>query len=301
MRCTSRVEWDNAGSVSAGSRPPPFDVRDSLVLLLKGGLGNQLFQIGAGIAFADACGRNLRIAAPSYALDQKRQALGQTLFPELSRLPPWQEALLAPLTAERLARQRLLRSRVIHDGNAAIGGQLKGPFVSGYFQNIRYTGRVAERLATHCAAIELALPSRFVAVHVRRGDYLSLPHLRAQYAELMDSYYEPALRRALAEVSEDAVAFVVSDEPQAALQDLASRMGVLADRLRPSPTGSVWEDLALMSQATRLVGSNSTFCWWAARAKAVASQVFLPASWIRAESLREGYDFDLHIPGANLL
>jgi hypothetical protein len=286
---------------SRAHKPTKKQVSRSLVLLLKGGLGNQLFQVGAGLEAARSHGAQLRLATPAYLHDRKRQAQAPALFPELQRCAAWTEVLLAPLTREPIARHRWIDGIVLHDGNfTTVGRGASLRVISGYFQHQRFSAPVAQRLRQRCNDEVVQLPAEFVAVHVRRGDFLKLAGLRRDYDQLMTSYYPRALEVASQEVDPAAPIFVVSDEPAAALADLASRLGHLARRLHISPTKGIWQDLALMSRATRLVASNSTFGWWSARANR-AERVLLPRSWIEFESQRVGYDFDLKIPGARLL
>lgn len=277
----------------------------TLTLLVKGGLGNQLFQLGAALEAAALSQQSVVLSTPAYAMDRKRQCHAAVLCPELERLPAVLEWLSAPLVLDRVARQRALERWVLNDANAQDMGPHRRPWrwASGYFQHVRFSGKVAQRLSSHLAKVaqtDTGIGADCIAVHVRRTDFLRIDTLRAEYDQLMRDYYGPAIARASAELGGNVPIVVVSDDPDGAVADLRQVLGSLAPRLHHSHAGStVWQDLAQLASSRALVCSNSTFCWWAARIR--QELTFMPDRWLERERNRSGCSFELAIPGANLI
>ena len=103
-----------------------------------------------------------------------------------------------------------------------------------------------------------------IAVHVRMGDFRSVPNaaeLRAgaKNARLPVEWYAGMLRGLRARLGKDAAAVVFSDGDDAALAPLLSLPAV-----RRSPGQSAIADLLSMSQCRALISSGSGFSMWGA-------------------------------------
>lgn len=99
--------------------------------------------------------------------------------------------------------------------------------------------------------------SNSVAVHVRRGDYVSKPKYRKILYVCRKKYYENALNF-ISERVENARFFVASDDPKWVRENFAGKNITFIE-----PSGH-FEDFYLMSQCRHAVISNSTFSWWSA-------------------------------------
>ncbi|WP_216901707.1 alpha-1,2-fucosyltransferase [Synechococcus sp. CCY 9618] len=280
--------------------------RQRLVLLLQGGLGNQLLQMVLGEALAASQGRQLQ--GSTVLLDSRSRRFRGLTTRSMSplvrgRLPclpvPWHRYLPSRLRA-RLADpasagvltdrglgeaachpgllQRLDWVRVIH--SHATHPALFGPEFTPAWQ------AMLEALGPH-----RRLPAPWVAVHVRRTDYL---HPRSGFQPLAASYYRAAL--ALATGASAAAAPVLvngfSDDPawcRAHLQDPRWRLEVSA--------GTPEQDLAAMAQAQVLITGNSSLSAVAAHLAQLrdpGTRVYTPERWLRKEDGRLG---DLRKPG----
>lgn len=116
--------------------------------------------------------------------------------------------------------------------------------------------RDAERLSRHPLS-DAVENSNSVAVHVRRGDYVSKPKYRRILHVCRRRYYEGAMRH-VSERVENARFFVASDDPGWVRENLGGPNVVLIE-----PSGH-FEDFYLMSRCRHAVISNSTFSWWSA-------------------------------------
>ena len=99
--------------------------------------------------------------------------------------------------------------------------------------------------------------SNSVAVHVRRGDYVSKPKYRKILYVCRKKYYENALNF-ISERVENARFFVASDDPKWVRENFAGKNITFIE-----PSGH-FEDFYLMSQCRHAIISNSTFSWWSA-------------------------------------
>jgi hypothetical protein len=235
------------------------------VVGLRGGLGNQLFQL-------------------SYALYLARQ--GHTVgldvscvrhgVPDIVHVPlvgDRAQRLILPMTrfmpspAGRFGRMGRLPRRAIRPRLFVLDESPQGPEPSvtlppawrfGYWQRLTYAEALIPLLRTGLATAkpyEKAGPDRSVVarLHVRRGDYAG------NAMELSPDWY----RRSLAVVYDAAGApidtEVVTNDP-----DWCRRHLDLGGPYRVLPTGTPLDDLRSLAASDFLVTSRSTFSWWAA-------------------------------------
>jgi hypothetical protein len=122
-----------------------------------------------------------------------------------------------------------------------------------------------------------------VALHVRRGDYLSNPNAAQLYEHLELDYYIRAVERFAANRSNVRV-FVFSNDIEWCCENLNLRCQVhYVDHNGPDRAE---EDLVLMSRAACCVIANSTFSWWAAWLNHRQGKVvYAPDRWFRPGTL----------------
>ena len=245
---------------------------DDVVISLQGGLGNQLFQW----AFAQALiaeGRRVWFDRIRCRGDRP-YALGD-LVPRSRLLSPVRGAALAAAakagiidehSALRLVRQR----RSGYD--PSVRRDLDGAsYLLGYFQSPMYFAAVDDEVRRGILAhldtllrpegvrfaAELRGDSAAVAVHVRRGDYLSDPAAAIRHGVLDRAYYERALSLAAQLGYTHRVWF--SDDPAWVKANLAAP----GDRICASGiTTSDGGEIALMAACAARIVANSSFSWW---------------------------------------
>lgn len=100
--------------------------------------------------------------------------------------------------------------------------------------------------------------SNSVAVHIRRGDYVSKPKYRKILYVCRKKYYMGALDY-ISERVENPHFFVASDDPQWVRENF--NVGGNVTLIEPS---GQFEDFYLMSRCRHAIISNSTFSWWSA-------------------------------------
>ena len=104
--------------------------------------------------------------------------------------------------------------------------------------------------------------TRSVAVHIRRGDYVSDSKTNAFHGTCTIQYYQSAVREIARLTSIEPTVFLFSDDLDWATRSLD--FGLLTVPVRNNDRDTAFEDLRLMSACDHQVISNSTFSWWAA-------------------------------------
>lgn len=276
----------SATRTSARTRPT--------VLAIQGGLGNQLFQWAFGTSLRHA---GLEVVADTVRCRGERPlAIGPLLdgWPRSSRV--------AGLGRVALHRSGLLGRGptppvVAEDGpgfdaTARRRVTASGGLLLGYFQSPRYFEDVSDEVRVGVRRLledeltplgrdlaeELRADPASVAVHVRRGDYVTNPTAAALHGALDAAYYDEALAAASAAGGGDRRVWF-SDDPAWVEAHLA-RPG---DQLVPAAasTGAGGE-VALMASCRTRVVANSSFSWWAGwlgPAEVPSGPVVAPARW----------------------
>lgn len=282
-------------------------MRSSPVLVrLEGGLGNQLFQYAAGRSLALATGRDLLLDSSAYRADPLRSyqldRFAIAARPLRRGDVPWFRLRRSRLGAilPRRARVEIVReafpARVPVWPEPGAASDPGTPYLIGYWQSERYFAPIADTIRREVRVnaapeernarllAEIAAGDA-VAIHVRRGDYVSNPVATAYHGLCGLDYYRAAIRR-LAESVPRPHCFVFSDDLDWVRTNL--------DTGHPTTfvghnTDTPWEDLRLMAACRHFIVANSSFSWWGAwLGDRPGKQVIAPARWFRADHGGEG-------------
>ena len=136
-----------------------------------------------------------------------------------------------------------------------------------------------------------------VAVHVRRGDYVTLRSAAALHGTLPVEYYAAAISQLRATVASPHF-YVFSDEPEWCASHLPLLVGE-ATFVSHNVGPKAWQDLMLMSRCRHHVVANSSFSWWGAwladqRHRGAPRQVIAPARWFAGQALDTVDRFPAH-------
>jgi hypothetical protein len=251
-----------------------------IIVLLQGGIGNQLFQWGFADRLARLCGARISFNLERFQVDSfGRSPVIQRLLPDanitpLRDIPPQGTRVLSE------SKGTLLESGAFPEVFEFPAG-VERILTEGYWQDARYVDpyfveQVRGRLAAcvsqsptdaFAAQQEKMALARFpIAVHVRRHDY-------HHHGVCDGNYYIESLRWLLREYGEGE-GMVFSDEPNYThrfFQEAGLRFQMVQTR-------DDLQDLYWMSQCRAHVISNSTYSWWGAVISG-ASEVIYPAPW----------------------
>jgi hypothetical protein len=241
-----------------------------LTVNVKGGLGNQLFQIAAGQTISTNTGRTFYIAnSMSPRTHHSPQNYMDTIFRTYKRY-----LLNVSPTVQIEEPSYEYRTWSLRGQRVCIDG---------YFQNYRY---IPPTFASTLALPEDTEEMNGAFLHIRGGDYVNHPF----HDVGLDSYY----KRAIDLFPEGTHFFVfTNDEPYAKTKSFLT--GISHSFVR---TDDELVSLVRMSQCT-LGGicANSTFSWWGAYLNR-NRQLILPSKWFNASAMYvEGYFF----PGSIVL
>ena len=250
-----------------------------VIVMLKGGLGNQLFQFGAGLRLARGDANKIKFYAGQLGVRKFRIA---DIFPA--------EAL--PEVLPDYEFQELLKrgeGKLIHDvGNNPYTNQVlldvdidlgrQDIFLDGYYQTGRHLQQIvdfAERLngidACPIMKDQQTHSTNGLSVHIRLGDYRKLD-VQQQLGAINFGYFDKVISE---EIALGKRVVIYSDEPTE------------VKKIFPSPeieASNELDDLAVFRQlllAERLLIPNSTFSLCAAYLSNRLNTLIRPARWTR--------------------
>lgn len=256
---------------------------------MQGGIGNQLFCLYAGRFAAENSKSKLELDLRQLgnAATARTFELGELEFPFAFNLKNLQPKEFKNLYLKFLKRSRYL-SKLMKVYNSPVVGfdrnlliTRKPLTLNGYFQTYEYVSRVSvndgnkplfrlRRTGTAYRDLEKRiLELNPVVIHIRRGDYLESKNIKT-IGVLSDDYFLGIInmyfpKRPIWVFSNDTNLTSFSNIPN--LEIISS--GELTD----------FEELILMSKASNIIISNSTFSWWSGFLS--NGSVVAPAKWFR--------------------
>lgn len=259
-----------------------------LIIKLKGGLGNQLFQYGFGRLLAEQRNEQLKldISALGKGKDTKRN-FDLTKFniqADLATLDDLEKYTPSPYI--RFIKQKIFRQFNIGYVPSLLSS--KKHYFEGYFQSYKYLDPIRDKLVTE---ITLKKPldnyyqnisnqiiaNQSVAIHIRRGDFANNQKIRSIHQTIDINYYQQALDLIKNKLS-NPVYFVFSDDIAWAQKNLITNKPTIyvAAEKNSDPA----QELILMSQCQHQIIANSTFSWWAAYINQNQNKIVIsPKKW----------------------
>lgn len=278
-----------------------------IIANMIGGLGNQLFQFACGWSLARRLGVPLRVCTRQFANYRLHNgfelarvfdvAVSEATDDELGQCLGFLGSLRLRSLVSRMTRRwggignLVVEPTVYHWAGIA---NVRAPaYLSGYWQTEKY-------FEDHGRALRSVLNFRVppseenqrwlddingcesIGVHVRRGDYITNRKNSSVYYICPEAYYFAAIAQVRRTVPDSRV-FVFSDDPQWAREKFAG-LDCLAGVVDHNLGLDSYNDMRLMSACRHIVGSNSSFSWWAAWLgdDRLNRQVIFPPHWLRA-------------------
>lgn len=266
-------------------------------VIVRGGLGNQMFQAAFAISLARRFAVEPRfVDLSSFAAVPRRWELGCFgITPE-----PVSDFTRFRLVAISYASQKMQRFRLSGwpgvltelDRHLDTRELVRTPrMIVGYWQSERHFAEEAGVVRSLFAMPELPAWAEVpapddrrptVAIHVRRGDYVSNPVASSVHLVCDAGWYRGAWNE-LRREHPFARALVFSDEPEWARDNLRLQGDV--DVVPAMADAEPWVDLARMSQCQHFIISNSSYSWWAAwLGRDPRKRVIAPREWFRGQA-----------------
>lgn len=273
-----------------------------IILRVKGGLGNQLFQYAAGRYLADRFNLELFFDLTSLnlpALRYTKRSFELNNFRISGSKLPTVKALAyrAAIALPQAFGSQIFKCTDADDLALTDKVSCKDTYyLTGYWQTYRYADAISDDLVRHLiprstldaesiALIRSARESNSVCLHVRRGDYVTLPSANKHHGVLSLDYYNQAIRY-ISNRQEKPNFFVFSDDIDWCMAHL--NLAEFKVRFVNHNSGSnSWRDLVCMANCKSLVIANSSFSWWAAwlsMRSGYQATVIAPRQWYRNQA-----------------
>jgi hypothetical protein len=273
-----------------------------IIVRLRGGLGNQLFQYAAGRALAAHHGVPLKLDLYTYTKHPYRTfALHHFNIdaPEASRQEVHRFTGSNPVIRYLNKRENYFRCQGVFaqphyhfcDDFFSLPADV---YLSGYWQSEKYfagiAGLIREQFTSRQQLDELNLAfqrqmqsEHSVAVHVRRGDYQQKEYA-SFFGALPESYYGEAITLLRQRVG-NPVFYFFSDD----LDWCKSMFGSTGAEFVGHNTGSdSYKDILLMASCRHNIIANSTFSWWGAWLNSNPDKVVVaPKQWFKSNFLNK--------------
>jgi hypothetical protein len=245
-----------------------------LVAELTGGLGNQLFGLAACLGLSERLGLD-----PAYTLVNYKENNPRKF--ELEKIVNSFDLKLVD------DYEFVFKESKFYEFDEGSLGISPGTAMRGYFQNHRYFSNIDKLLrpAILNAAEDKVAPGSVerIAIHQRRGDYL-LP-IYADFHGVASNQYFVSAVRTLRNIWGPLPVEIFSDSPDEGAR-LASQISgaIYRDDTGMNPLEVLFE----LSKYRYLVGSNSSFSWWAAYlSEHQYGNVIFPKPWITGNNAED--------------
>jgi hypothetical protein len=274
-----------------------------IVVRLRGGLGNQMFQFSAGMALA------LKYSVPLYAdITRLKQDLGKEYTNRKLELHQFQTNLVFPDEKilsfySRTCIEKMFglkaKYKTLTEGDEVSKDFfiVKPPLLlDGFWQSEKYFNLHREALVEvfqpaydlECESkgwLDKIESTRSVSIHIRRGDYVNLKSAADFHGVLALDYYQTAVR-ILQEQYFDLNFFVFSDD-LTWCRDVFRSLNNFHFVDTNSDKSSL--DLLLMSRCNHNIIANSSFSWWGSWLNSYPEkQVIAPKNWFKNKIVNSG-------------
>lgn len=276
-----------------------------VIIRLNGGLGNQMFQFALYQAFKEK-GVQVKIDRSKYNhFDEKRKCfLDYPCFDLDYELCSKKEARQYVIGIGMVSRLivKLFGDKKTHyyenaeyEYDASVLEITEG-YLDGFWQTWKYMDNIQDKIKKSYTFV-CDLPkeaqeyecrikqSNSVAVHIRRGDYLTLQTLYGNICT--ERYYRKAIEFIESQI-ENPIFFFFSDD----IEWTKITYGQFDNYVFVEGKG-LWEDyydMRLMSECKNHIMANSSFSWWAAFLNAYPDKkIICPSKWINRKDTPDVY------------
>lgn len=250
-----------------------------LFVNLMGGLGNQLFQIAAGVSLSIRSGASLIISANT---EGGRPTYWESFLENCAKF-------IGPNTSKQMWNEPYFHYKEIPTSSDGINGYFQS---SRYFtdisNNIRTLFTPSDKIQTYVSEtygktlLTDELREHGVVVHVRRGDYM-LPDKIPFHFVTTPIYFERACSE-MKKKNSAAKFLVFSEDLEWCRQQSYFKDAIFVNE----PDECV--ALHLMSHYKHYIISNSSFSWWAVWLNTPAVLVYAPDRWFGPRGPRDWQD-----------
>jgi hypothetical protein len=272
---------------------------------VSGGLGNQLFQLSLAVAISKATNKSVGLDTTSFRISKDHTIRNL----EIDHLKdesfffcdstPFLTKFAKVLLASRNYNRYLRITNTVNPRHAILGLPIqkeqninfdtsidikRESYFDGSFVTPEYWGthrdevlRVVRRIFNQNSGLGRPFNDTELAIHIRRGDYLSNKKARAFHGICSMDYYLEATEEMLRQFPQITKIQIFSDEYRFAEELKHLLLPLNLEINLNSNTGAV-SVLAEMSNSKYFIGCNSTFSWWATALNENRISI-LPSQW----------------------
>ncbi|RNC68869.1 MAG: alpha-1,2-fucosyltransferase [Desulfuromonadales bacterium] len=279
-----------------------------VIVRLNGGIGNQMFQYAAArrIAHVNSAPLKLDLSWFQEKGPWTPRHFELRVFALSCEIAHSSEVRTLKSRRQNAVFRKLpgfIKSRLFHTNQTHIIEKsyafdpailsLKGDvFLDGYWQSDKYFRDIETVLRADFAFREdmdddnaksanLIQASESVSIHIRRGDYVSLPAAQAFHGLCPIAYYQDAVHRIRSQVANPTF-FVFSDDMVWVKEHL--KLGERVHYVDHNGPNRGHDDMRLMSLCKHHVIANSSFSWWGAWLSVNPDKiVYAPQRWFNKD------------------
>jgi hypothetical protein len=272
-----------------------------IIVRLRGGLGNQLFQYAAGKALAEHHRTELKLDLYTYSKHPYRKfelSKFNIEAVEASREEVHRFTGSNPVTRYLNKRENYFRCPEVfaqphYHFYEDFLSMPKDLYLSGYWQSHRYFTNIEKQIANqftprqrldsrNTELSEKMKSMQSVSVHVRRGDYTTASGYNSFFGLLPVEYYSRAIEKIMTEAG--ATRFYFFSDDQAWCRETFKNLD--AEFIDHNKGDNSYRDMLLMGACRHNIIANSTFSWWGAWLNPYADKkVIGPKQWFRSNYL----------------
>jgi hypothetical protein len=267
-----------------------------IITKINGGLGNQMFQYATGRALALRRNTILKVDPTSHQGDTPRTFELPHFCITAEIATPEEVTTLKTLTGsslfQRIKRHLPLKKTHVFEKHFQFDpGILElgdNTYLEGFWQSEKYFLDAADTIrqelvlkekpdTTNAATLQEIAATPAVALHIRRGDYVSNPETNKHHGTCSLDYYQAGVEHIASQVTTPHF-FIFSDDPQWAKDNLNLKYPTTLIDHNDAAHG--YEDMRLMSACQHFIIANSTFSWWGAWLAANPGKIVVaPKQW----------------------
>jgi hypothetical protein len=270
-----------------------------IILKMRGGIGNQLFQYAFGRFLAVKYNANLVLDTTWYRGADRKFAINELniIYKANIKNELLMKAVLAILKPRVVKNEENFLKTVVQSGEHV--------FLDGYWdQNTKHLNSLEESArkeftiknpSENFLKYSREISKGSISIHVRRGDILPEKNV---FLPQNKSYYENAIENVMKDkkISNPQIT-IFSDDVPWCKENLDYLKGIKTFVFDDSSVSDM-EQLILMSLYDHNIIANSTFSWWAAVLnKNPDKYIVAPAQWFKSKKFEAGTTYSLVLPG----
>lgn len=255
-----------------------------IILKLRGGLGNQMFQYAFASIAAEKTKNKLVLDISYYRNHSTRSfMLNEFNTKYFIKINRWAVYVLIKTLRPTVIKEDNVNELHAHDKrNILIDGFWESyKYLTGYEESLRKMFQIVRPSQQFKMLLEKYEKENTIAVHVRRGDFLRATGFHFNQSK---DFYSEAVGIIVKEKSlSDPEIVIFSDDKEWCKENLKKLAGFPATVFDENLSAA--EELVLMSHFGYNVVSNSTFSWWAAFLNKNQNKIVVaPKKWRKDES-----------------